>query len=195
MKIHIYSEDVNLVLYWEKNITEYQTMTLYSMEDMLSLEGTFLLTDISSCGKDGENVIRGLLQKNNQVFLLDRTPNIQKAKKYLGLRVKGYANALMNSSLFNYAIKIINDGMIWLHPEFVSSLISEIPHSSTKTKDILDVLTDREKEVAVMIADGLSYKQIGENLNITLRTVKAHAQNIFTKLNVKDRLALALYLK
>ncbi len=195
MKIHIYSEDVNLVLYWEKNITEYQTMTLYSMEDMLSLEGTFLLTDISSCGKDGENVIRGLLQKNNQVFLLDRTPNIQKAKKYLGLRVKGYANALMNSSLFNYAIKIINDGMIWLHPEFVSSLISEIPHSSTKIKAILDVLTDREKEVAVMIADGLSYKQIGENLNITLRTVKAHAQNIFTKLNVKDRLALALYLK
>lgn len=195
MKIHMYSEDVNLVLYWEKNITEYQTMTLYSMEDMLSLEGTFLLTDISSCGKDGENVIRGLLQKSNHVFLLDRTPNIQKAKKYLGLRVKGYANALMNGSLFDYAIKIINDGMIWLHPEFVSSLISEIPHSSTKTKDILDVLTDREKEVAVMIADGLSYKQIGEHLNITLRTVKAHAQNIFTKLNVKDRLALALYLK
>jgi hypothetical protein len=96
MKIHMYSEDVNLVLYWEKNITEYQTMTLYSMEDMLSLEGTFLLTDISSCGKDGENVIRGLLQKSNHVFLLDRTPNIQKAKKYLGLRVKGYANALMN---------------------------------------------------------------------------------------------------
>jgi DNA-binding NarL/FixJ family response regulator len=191
----MYSEDVNLVLYWEKNITEYQTMTLYSMEDMLSLEGTFLLTDISSCGKDGENVIRGLLQKSNHVFLLDRTPNIQKAKKYLGLRVKGYANALMNGSLFDYAIKIINDGMIWLHPEFVSSLISEIPHSSTKTKDILDVLTDREKEVAVMIADGLSYKQIGEHLNITLRTVKAHAQNIFTKLNVKDRLALALYLK
>lgn len=195
MKIHMYSEDVNLVLYWEKNITEYQTMTLYSMEDMLSLEGTFLLTDISSCGKDGENVIRGLLQKSNHVFLLDRTPNIQKAKKYLGLRVRGYANALMNGSLFDYAIKIINDGMIWLHPEFVSSLISEIPHSSTKTKDILDVLTDREKEVAVMIADGLSYKQIGEHLNITLRTVKAHAQNIFTKLNVKDRLALALYLK
>jgi DNA-binding NarL/FixJ family response regulator len=162
---------------------------------MLSLEGTFLLTDISSCGKDGENVIRGLLQKSNHVFLLDRTPNIQKAKKYLRLRVKGYANALMNGSLFDYAIKIINDGMIWLHPEFVSSLISEIPHSSTKTKDILDVLTDREKEVAVMIADGLSYKQIGEHLNITLRTVKAHAQNIFTKLNVKDRLALALYLK
>ena len=195
MKIHIYSEDVNLVLYWEKNITEYQTMTLYSMEDMLSLEGTFLLTDISSCGKDGENVIRGLLQKSNHVFLLDRTPNIQKAKKYLGLRVKGYANALMNGSLFDYAIKIINDGMIWLHPEFVSSLISEIPHSSTTIKAILDVLTDREKEVAIMIADGLSYKQIGENLNITLRTVKAHSQNIFTKLNVKDRLALALYLK
>ncbi|MEW6552007.1 MAG: response regulator transcription factor [Campylobacterota bacterium] len=195
MKIYIYSEDVNLVFYWEKNITEYQTMVLYSIEDLLNLEGNFLLADISSFGRDSEYVIRTLLQKDNYIFLLDRTPSIQKAKKYLGLSVKGYANALMNSSLFNYAIKIIKDGMIWLHPEFVSNLISEIPHSSTKTQEILEALTDREKEVAVMIADGLNYKQIGENLNITLRTVKAHAQNIFTKLNVKDRLALALYLK
>lgn len=195
MKIYIYSADVNLVFYWEKSITEYQTIVLSSIEDLLTLEGNFLVADISSLGRDSEYVIRTLLQKDNYIFLLDRSPNIQKAKKYLGLSVRGYANSLMNSSLFNYAIKIINDGMIWLHPEFVSNLISEIPHSSTKTQEILEALTDREKEVAVMIADGLGYKQIGENLNITLRTVKAHAQNIFTKLNVKDRLALALYLK
>jgi DNA-binding NarL/FixJ family response regulator len=59
----------------------------------------------------------------------------------------------------------------------------------------LDVLSEREKEVALLLKDGSTYKDIASQLNITPRTIKAHASHIYKKLAVKDRLSLALLLK
>jgi len=59
---------------------------------------------------------------------------------------------------------------------------------------ILKKLSEREIEVAKLIAMGDSNKVIARKLNITERTVKSHVSTIFTKLDVKDRLKLAYYL-
>jgi two-component system, NarL family, response regulator LiaR len=195
MKIYIYGDDINLISYLETNITAVELAVLYSVEEVLDLDNSFLMLDISSLKKDAEDIIKTILGQNNKIFLLDRIPNIQKAKKYLSLNVQGYANALMHGSLFEYAIKIINDGMVWLHPDLISNLIFEIPSTNTDNNSNLDILTAREKEVANLILEGSTYKQIAQSLDITIRTVKAHAQSIFNKFQVKDRLALALYLK
>jgi DNA-binding NarL/FixJ family response regulator len=195
MKIYIYGDDINLISYLETNITAVELTVLYSVEEVLDLDNSFLMLDIASLKKDAEGIIKTILGQNNKIFLLDRIPNIQKAKKYLSLNVQGYANALMHGSLFEYAIKIINDGMVWLHPDLISNLIFEIPSTNTDNNSNLDILTAREKEVANLILDGSTYKQIAQALDITIRTVKAHAQSIFNKFQVKDRLALALYLK
>jgi DNA-binding NarL/FixJ family response regulator len=56
----------------------------------------------------------------------------------------------------------------------------------------LDVLSTREKEVALLLGDGKSHVEISEMLSITVRTIKAHATSIYAKLGVKDRLALSL---
>jgi DNA-binding NarL/FixJ family response regulator len=53
-------------------------------------------------------------------------------------------------------------------------------------------LTDREREVLVLIARGLSNAQIAEALSISLKTVRNHASNIYNKLQVADRLQAAL---
>jgi two-component system, NarL family, nitrate/nitrite response regulator NarL len=59
---------------------------------------------------------------------------------------------------------------------------------------LLSQLTQREREVAVEAAKGLSNKEIARILDITDRTVKAHLASIFERLKVKDRLHLALIL-
>jgi len=59
----------------------------------------------------------------------------------------------------------------------------------------LSELTDRELEVAKLVADGNTNAEIAEQMNITVRTVKAHMTSIFTKTNLRDRVALALALK
>jgi RNA polymerase sigma factor (sigma-70 family) len=63
--------------------------------------------------------------------------------------------------------------------------------ASRASSDELDVLTDREREVLVLLAQGMTNKEIAENLVITTNTVKRHLKAIFEKLNVHTRSAAA----
>lgn len=51
----------------------------------------------------------------------------------------------------------------------------------------LSILSDREKEVLELLADGLLYKEIGEKLFISIGTVRQHIHNIYKKLQVQNR--------
>lgn len=75
----------------------------------------------------------------------------------------------------------------------------ELPHpiepEAEKLTDRLAQLTERQRDVAHMIAAGASNKDIARKLNIAERTVKAHLTAIYERLQVNDRLQLALLLK
>jgi two-component system nitrate/nitrite response regulator NarL len=62
------------------------------------------------------------------------------------------------------------------------------------TKD-RSALTVRELQVTALVAQGLSNKEIGRMLNIADSTIKVHLHNIFLKLGVRNRTALALMTK
>ena len=55
------------------------------------------------------------------------------------------------------------------------------------------LLTNREQEILVLIAQGKLNKEIADELNITERTVKNHISNMFKKLDVYDRTQAAVY--
>jgi DNA-binding NarL/FixJ family response regulator len=59
--------------------------------------------------------------------------------------------------------------------------------------DILSNLTEREQEVLTLIAEGLTNKQIGEQLGISPKTVARHRDNITQKLNRSSRAELTRY--
>ena len=61
-------------------------------------------------------------------------------------------------------------------------------------KKKLSVLSSKELEVAQLVAKGDSNKEISKQLDIQLVTVKKHIGNIFTKLKVKDRVSLAIFI-
>lgn len=58
-----------------------------------------------------------------------------------------------------------------------------------RKSDILKMLSSREQEVLALLIQGQTNKQIGEELAITVNTVKKHVQSIFTKFNVDNRAA------
>ena len=53
-----------------------------------------------------------------------------------------------------------------------------------------DSLTPREREVMILVADGLSNKEVGRRLNLSDGTVKIHLHNIYQKVGVGNRTAL-----
>ena len=60
-------------------------------------------------------------------------------------------------------------------------------------ENLMDSLTLREREVAELLADGVTYKEIAKKLFISETTVKTHVNNIFQKLQVNDRTKAAIY--
>ncbi|WP_433943920.1 response regulator [Paenibacillus sp. SN-8-1] len=54
-------------------------------------------------------------------------------------------------------------------------------------------LTEREKEVLLLIAEGKTNKDIGEELHISIKTVKTHVSNLLMKCELEDRTQLAIY--
>jgi len=193
MNIIIHSDDIELSNHWEKALKE--VTLLDSIADLSNVENSIIILNVSSCTPNCIELIKELKINKNRVLVLQRVPNLTTAKEFLRSGADGYGNALLRTHFLSYAIFTIENGMIWLHPELTSEMIIELPSSSKNENEILTTLTKREKEVALLLKDALTYKEVSYKLDITVRTVKAHASKIYTKLNVKDRLALAILLK
>lgn len=194
MDIVLHSDDIVLSNYWEKNIA--QTVSFVDdREELLQVKKSVIVMSYSTCKAQAEEVITKLVSQNNRILILDHSPELEKAKILLKYGAKGYGNVLMQKYYLNAAINALQEGMVWLHPSFTSMLINQLPHSSDMHEGLMAKLTKREREVSLLLKEGHTYNEIGKKLSIVPRTVKAHAQKIYTKLDVKDRLGLAVLLK
>jgi len=131
------------------------------------------------------------------ILLLSDIPKFQEGIAMLRMGVKGYGNSYLNSSHLTHAMDVVSDGNVWLTPQFLDTLIKEtyVPSGEKKDPPRLSLLSKREKEVAEYVAQGLNNTEIAERTQITKRTVKAHITSIFEKLQITDRLSLALILR
>jgi len=134
--------------------------------------------------------------KELHILFMDDSPSFQKGKELLSLGIKGYANGRLSSIHLLQALTLINDGKIWLYPEFIQKLIQEASLDSGSAmheeKKELESLTEKEKQIALLVSKGYSNKSIASKLDIAESTVKVHLRKIFHKLHVTDRLSLAL---
>ena len=128
-------------------------------------------------------------------MVLSTTPTFEQARAYLAMGAKGYGNTMMHESYLVSAFQSIYEGNMWLSPEYITQMIQDLPSMPKKETNPLTTLSHREAEVATLLSQGDSHKEIAEKLQITVRTVKAHASAIYSRLNIKDRLALALLLR
>ena len=196
MKIVLYSDDINLITHWEKALSNETVESVDALEIVKTVHNRLIILNYSSCKKESASLLSQLREQQNRVLVLDRVPEFQKAKQLLKYGAMGYGNALMRSHFLLSAVNALREGMVWLHPEFTSQLILEVPQNEENNNEaLLQKLTAREKETALLLKEGLTYNEIAQRLAISPRTVKAHAQGIYKKLNVSDRIGLALLLK
>jgi len=93
-------------------------------------------------------------------------------------------------------VRSVAQGIKVLPPSLAGSLFTHvIEHAIKKTGKITNIvrMTKREREIIVLIADGLSNKEIAQRLNIATHTVKSHVHNIMEKLALHSRLQIAKF--
>jgi DNA-binding NarL/FixJ family response regulator len=93
------------------------------------------------------------------------------------------------------AVKVAAAGEALLSPSVTRRLVEEYASSPTRPAldpGMLDILTDREREVMELVAEGLSNREISERLYLSPATVKTHVSRVLTKLNARDRAQLVV---
>lgn len=132
------------------------------------------------------------------VLVLTNSRHIDKHQKYLMLGVDGLFSKEKNADALFKAIKQVSEGGIWFERKLMSDTIKQLVSEKKSLPEKLysyncAVLTEREREVLMLICKGMKNKVIAENLFITETTVRHHLTSIFEKLKVNSRLELVVH--
>lgn len=197
MKIVVYCKDLNLIDRYKNSLLNYDFNIVESFNELFieaKKERILIIMNINECEDELSSCITPLVDLDSHLIILDPTPNYEKGKKLISLGIKAYGNLMMNDIHLKEAINSVNDGNIWLYPEFINETVQRMRFETNPNtiESKLSVLSSREKEVALLVLEKLSYIEISEKLDITLRTVKAHTKSIYSKFNVNNRLAFIL---
>lgn len=119
-------------------------------------------------------------------------PFEQEGLTALRIGSEGYANTYMTPKMLVKAVEVVLLGEIWVGRRLMQQVLTL--WRQAKKPSPLELLTDRERQVALLVAEGVSNRLLAEQLGITERTIKAHLTSIFRKTGIKDRTALAVRL-
>src|SRR3954468_7742958 len=170
------------------------------LEILQQLEPDILLLDLKMPGLDGLATLQRLQAARNKTRVIVLTASDDKnefvqAMKFgtCGIVLKQTATELLIKS-----IRKVHAGEIWLDSHTTAAVMRQFssPMESaplgSRDRD-RSPLSQREREIVVLVAQGFKNKEMAEKMFISEQTVKNHLHNIFDKLGVSDRLELALY--
>ncbi len=160
------------------------------------LKPDILLLDLRMPEKDGLAVLEEVNFESlpTRVIVLTAAEDDRDVVRAMRLGARGVVLKQSASDLLLKSIHKVYDGEIWLDNRMTAEVIDAFKKSAEAgMRREKPLLSDREKEIVQLVAQGFRNREIGEKLFISEQTVKNHLHNIFDKLGVSDRLELALY--
>ena len=126
-------------------------------------------------------------------------PKDEEAFALLARGARGYCHVAAAASQLRLVANTVSNGGFWLPTTLMRRVMQSagglVAQSVGSRSLSLEDLTKRETQVAQAVADGCSNREIAERLNISERTVKARLTSVFQKLDVRDRVQLALLMR
>ncbi len=132
------------------------------------------------------------------VVLLCDEPDETLVMQALGLGAAGCCNTHAAPEVLRQVALVVSNGGLWVGQTLLRKLVGATSHRlgqlspEAKNDDWAALLSEREEQVARLVAGGSSNREIAAQLAITERTVKAHLTAIFEKLGLRNRLQLSL---
>ncbi len=89
------------------------------------------------------------------------------------------------------AVRVVAGGVIYISPALAGGILFELT-ARKQADDPLTALTDREREILGLVAEGLTNREIGDHLHLAEKTIKHYMTNVLQKLQVRSRVEAAL---
>ncbi len=175
------------------------------LEFFSNCEPDIFLLDLKMPGLDGLATLQRLQAAKNKtrVIVLTASDDKNEFVQAMKLGTSGIVLKQTATELLIKSIRKVHAGEIWLDSHTTAAVIrqfvanDEAPMSaarhSTPRERERSPLSQREREIVALVAQGFKNKEMAEKMFISEQTVKNHLHNIFDKLGVSDRLELALY--
>ncbi|MEH6502460.1 MAG: response regulator transcription factor [Cycloclasticus sp.] len=204
-RVGIFSDNQVLVKLWSHALIRH--FDIFTASSTRDLQGAAVAIIDSKKIDDDEGLISLFTNQSTRFLIVGKDWSENKQINALVYGAAGYCGESEPPKLLLQAVDSVLKGDIWIQrhlvPRVIGTLVKMKPETiapneaskSIESSALLATLSTRELDVANMIRVGENNKAIAETLAISERTVKAHLTSIFKKLNVPDRLHLALYIK
>jgi DNA-binding NarL/FixJ family response regulator len=149
-----------------------------------------------------EERVRTLLAQHpgTQVVVASPVPEDSEGLRAIQAGARAYCHLQAVPGVLQEVDQVVRHGGLWVGPDLVLRLmratqqaLSGSPSAPLPEVD-LSVLSERERQVALAVAEGRSNREVAQSLFISERTVKAHLGAVFEKLGVRDRVQMVLQL-
>jgi DNA-binding NarL/FixJ family response regulator len=163
-----------------------------AVEMAARLQPNLVLMDLKMPGLPAPDAIRTIRARNPgiQILMLTSYAEDQQVQKVISAGALGYVLKDVAKSELLKAMSTVVSGEPWLHAEAQRLLVNRM-RKPTEVNP-LQLLTDRERSVLKLLAQGQSNRTIGKTLQLTEGTVKGYVSNILAKLKLEDRTQAAL---
>lgn len=154
---------------------------------IIDLDIDLLITDLSMPDLDGIGLIKAALKRNPDLYCMVLSMHTSSEYVAAALRAgaRGYLPKTASAEELKQALDAIGSGTHYLHPDVAGSVVA-ILRDSSDLDNPLDLLSDRQREVLKLIADGHNTRQIAEMLNVSVKTVETHRSQLMEKLGIHD---------
>jgi DNA-binding NarL/FixJ family response regulator len=163
-----------------------------AVEMAARLAPNIVLMDLKMPGMPAPDAIRTIRARNPavQVLMLTSYAEDQQVQRVISAGALGYVLKDVEKAELLRAMNTVARGEPWLHAEAQRLLVNRMRKPAEVNP--LELLTDRERSVLKLLAQGQSNRTIGKTLQLTEGTVKGYVSNILAKLKLEDRTQAAL---
>lgn len=168
------------------------------LEAVERLRPDVLLLDLHLPGFSGQKVLQALMAQEQapRVLVLTGDEGEDTQLEVAQSGAQGFLPKSQARSVLLAGIRSVAGGGLWFSREISNRLIAEHQRLVRQVREQqrpLHQLTEREQEVLVRVARGMTNSQIAADLYMSIHTVKLHIQNILRKLNLPNRTEAAVF--
>jgi DNA-binding NarL/FixJ family response regulator len=166
-----------------------------AIEKAFSLKPDVILMDIQMPNKNGIEATYEICKTNSGIKIIGLTSANETIyiKKMLEAGARGYVLKNIDKDELVNVIRKVFGGEKHLDVEVTNQLINNYSDKKTAAVSLVNILTKREKEILILIAQGLTDKEIADKVFLSSLTVITHRKNILSKLDLKNKAELTRF--